>query len=151
MSHDKSEKSQKDSREPLQFIPLFPGRKEMSTELEAQAEEQTACVEGIESSQEEFKRKDNYRSIRVGLNSFFKIVSMDGILSSSQGMMSHWVLTPPLTCPNGCTRNPELHNIQALSMSTGSPLNLNVHYFGKRAYFISQVQKKKITSFETRT
>lgn len=115
----------------------------MSTELEAQAEEQTACVEGIESSQEEFKRKDNYRSIRVGLNSFFKIVSMDGILSSSQGMMSHWVLTPPLTCPNGCTRNPELHNIQALSMSTGSPLNLNVHYFGKRAYFISQVQKKK--------
>lgn len=115
----------------------------MSAELEAQAEEETSCAEGTESSQKEFKRKDNYRSIWVGLNSLFKIASMDGTLNTSQGMMSHWVLTPPLAGPNGSTGNPELPNIQTSPMTIRSPPHLNVHYFGKRAYFISQVKRKK--------
>jgi len=115
MSHDKSEDSQKALREPLQLVQLFLGEK-ISMELEAEAEEETAHVEGKESSQKEFKRKDNYRSIWVGLNSLFKIASMYGILNSSWGMMSHWVLTPLLTCPNGCTGNPELHNVQAFAL-----------------------------------
>lgn len=131
-------------REPKSFtkataIRAAVPREKMGMELEAQAEEETAHAEGIESSQKGFKRRDNYRSIRVGLNSLFKTASLAGILNSSQGMMSHWVLTPPLACPNGCTGNPELHNIQTSSVSIRSPLNLNMHYFGKRTYFISRV------------
>lgn len=70
--------------------------------------ERNCLLEGTESSQKEFKRKGNYRSIWMDLNLLFKIASMDGTLNWSWGRMSHCVLIPPLACPNGCTGNPEL-------------------------------------------